>query len=145
MKMIYNGTPIKSLNVKHYEMNTNDSNLQPSDMQAGIVAYGRGKRIVGTGKCFEFANYGHFKTNLSMYVPSEINVVEVASVEYPIMSSISFNNIGDIDFSKEQVVGYVNIGGSNFEIVAKLEGNMLTFICSNTIYLEVFYGRDNYL
>lgn len=83
MKMIYNGTPIKSLNIKRYEMNTNDATLKASDMQVGVTAYAKGKKVTGTGKSFEFAYYGGFETNSINYVPNMINVIEIASVNYP--------------------------------------------------------------
>lgn len=145
MKLMYGNVPVKSMNIHSYELSTNDATLKASDMQAGVTAYAKGQKVVGTGKCFEFAMYGSFRTNSGMYVPNEINVIEIASTEYPVISSIPFNMMGDIDFSNEQVVGQVNIDGSNVEIKARLENNILTLICSNSIYLEIFYGRDNYL
>lgn len=145
MKMYYGNTPINSLNIKHYEMDTNSATVKPSDLQAGVTCFGRGQKIIGTGKSFEFANYGKMETNTSFYVPDEINVIEIASLEYPIQSIIPFSSMGNIDFSTIQAIGKVNIDGSDIEITAKVENNLLTLSCLNTISLQVFYGRDNYL
>lgn len=46
MKMYYGGTPIKSLNVKHYEMSTSDATVQPSDLQSGVTCYARGQKLL---------------------------------------------------------------------------------------------------
>ena len=79
------------------------------------------------------------------HVPNTINVIEIASLDYSIKSSIPFNNMGNIDFSVSQIIGYVNIDGFDCEITVKVENNFFTITCSNTIDLEVFYGRDRYL
>ena len=130
MKMIYGGVPVNSLNVHHFEMDTNSATVQPSDLQAGVTCFARGQKITGTGKCFEFANYGRMSTNLPMYVPSEINVIEVASTEHSIKSSISFSNMTNVDFSIPQVVGQINVDGSDVDIVATIESNFLTPNCN---------------
>ena len=144
MKMMYNGTPIKNLNIKHFEVSTNSATVRPSDMQAGVTAFARGQKVVGTGKCFEFANYGNIRTNTQIYVPNEINIIEIASLEYPIKTSITFENMATIDFSTARIIGSVNIDGSDVEIMAKIENNIFTIICRNTIDLQIFYGRDRY-
>lgn len=144
MKMFYGNIPVNSMKIKHYEVSTNDSNLKPSDMQAGIVAYGRGKRIIGTGRCFEFAQYGNMKTNSQSYIPSLINVIEITSLDYPMKSSIALNSMVDIDFSIEQTIGVVVIDNIEYPITVKIEGDSLTLNCEKTISLQFFYGRDNY-
>lgn len=145
MKMMYNGTQIKSLNVKHYEMDSNFATVEPSDMQSGKTAVAKGKKITGTGKSFEFAQYGNIETNSPLYVPNTINVIEIASLNYPIKSSIPFSDMGNIDFSVSQVIGHIDINGSNSEISVKVENNLFTVTCSETIKLQIFYGRDRYL
>lgn len=98
MKMYYGGTPIKSLNVKHYEMSTSDATVQPSDLQSGVTCYARGQKVTGTGRSFEFAMYGSVTTNASNYAPVQINIIEITSLDYPIKSSIALNSMIDIDF-----------------------------------------------
>lgn len=144
MKMIYGGVPVNSMKIKHYEMDTNSATVQPSDLQAGVTCFAKGRKITGTGKCFEFANYGRMSTNLPMFIPNGINVIQIASVEYPIKSLISFSVVTNVDFSTPQVIGKINIDGSDTDITLTIEGNILTLTCSNMIYLEVFYGKDNW-
>lgn len=145
MKMIYNGAPIKSLNVKHYEMSTQDATLKASDMQAGITAYARGQKITGTGKCFEFARYGAFETNNSTYIPTGINVIEIASTEYGIKHSIQLSVMKNIDFTVPQTVGTVVVSNTENPIVVQYNAPFLTISCDENVALEIFYGKDNYI
>lgn len=145
MKMMYNGTQIKSLNIKHYEMNTNSATVQPSDLQAGVTCFGRGKKITGTGKSFEFAHYGKIESNLTRHVPTDINIVEVASSEYPIKLAIELGAMKNIDFSVPQKVAVVNIDGNEFDINVSVNSNTLTVSCDRDFSLQIFYGKDNYV
>lgn len=145
MKMIYNGTPVKSMKVNHYEVPTNDCDMVASDLQAGKTAVARGKKIIGTGKSFEFANYGQFFTNFPIYVPSIVNIIEIASMEYPVKISIALSNMKNVDFSVSQRVGSVIMNNIEYPITVSVENNLLTIFCDQSIYLEVFYGKDNYV
>lgn len=144
MKMIYNGTPIKSLNIKHFEVSTNDCTAIPSDLQAGVTCVSKGKKITGTGKCFEFAQYGSLLTNSQGYIPTLINVVEISSTECPIKSYIGFDEMIGTDFTAEKTVGVAVIDNVEYPITINIVNNILTFNCDKTILLEFFYGRDNY-
>lgn len=144
MKMIYNGTPVESMKIKHYEMDTNSATVQPSDLQAGITCFARGKKVTGTGKAFEFATYGVSQTNVPEYVPVLINVIEITSLDYPIKSLIAFRDMRNIDFSTEQTIGIVTIDNVEYPITAKIDGVIMTFNCDKTITLQSFYGKDNY-
>lgn len=144
MKMIYNGAPVKSLNVHHFEMDTNDATLTAPDMQVGITAYAKGKKIIGTGKAFEFATYGAMETNKSDFIPTLINVVEIASLDYPIRNLIAFKNMRDIDFSIGQVVGNVLIENIEYPITINIKDNIVTFNCEKEVTLQVFLGKDRY-
>lgn len=145
MKMFYGNTPVKSLNINHFEMNTNDCTAIPSDLQAGITCVSKGKKITGTGKCFEFANYGAVFTNIPDFVPTPINVIEIASVEYPIKSLVAFSGMKNMDFSTEQVIGIATIDGVEYPITVKVDGVILTLKCDKEISLQVFVGKDRYL
>lgn len=145
MKMIYNGAPIKSLNIKHYEMSTNDATLKASDMQSGITAYAKGKKVIGTGKCFEFANYGGFKTNSDIYVPDDINVIVVSSIDYPIKNAVPLINMYALDFSTSQIIGIVTIDGNDYDLSVTVNDNVLRITCEQTFNLQVFYGKDGYV
>ena len=144
MKMFYGNTPIKSANIKHYEMNTNDATLIPSDLQAGVTAYAKGRKVTGTGKSFEFAQYGQIEANQARYVPNNINVVEIASLTYPIRLNIALNNMEFVDFTTEQTVGFVLIDNVEYEVKAQAVNNFLTISCEKSFSLEIFYGKDNY-
>ncbi len=143
--MIYNGTPIKSLNVKHYEVSTNDATLKSSDLQAGITAYAKGQKVTGTGKAFEFANYGGLKTNLPTFIPTDINIIEISSSQYPIRLTLELDAIKNADFSTQQEVALATIDGSEYPLFVQVTPNFLKVICEKTFTLQVFYGKDNYI
>ena len=145
MKMIYNGTPIKSLNIKHYEMDTNSATMVPSDLQAGVTAFAKGKKVTGTGKAFEFATYGSLFTNSSFPVPNYINAIEIASTEYPIKHSISFEAMRNADFSTAIEVATLIKDGQSIPITVQVMNNVLTVSCSETFKIQLFYGKDNYI
>lgn len=145
MKMIYGGTPVNSMKVKHYEMNTNDCTMLESDLQAGKTGVVKGRKITGTGKSFEFACYGDAMTNVPEFIPTLINVVEIASIEYPIRTSITFSNMINVDFTTEQTIGYVIVNENEYPITVTIQGNVMLLNCEKTISLQIFYGRDNYI
>ena len=145
MKMFYGNTPVNSLNIKHYELNTNDATLKASDMQSGITAYARGQKVTGTGKALSFANYGVMYTNIQDFVPEIINVIEIASVHYPVRNAIALNDMRNVDFSVEQTIGSVVVDGIEYPITTNFNGMIFTLNCEKTIALEVFYGKDNYV
>ena len=143
--MFYGNTPVNSMKVKHYEISTNDCDMIASDLQAGKTAVARGKKITGTGKCFEFANYGDFETNTRRYVPSMINIIEIASKEHPIKLSMTLNDMEGLDFSNKQNIGSVIIGNVDYPIYAQVISNILTISCEQSFCLQIFYGKDNYV
>lgn len=144
MKMYLGNTPIKSLNIKHYELDTNSATLKPSDMQAGITAFARGKKVTGTGKSFEFAQYGSIETNMGRYVPSDINIIELASSTYPIKLKTDLINLLTLDFSVNQNIASVIIDGVEYDLYVSVVSNIFKITCDKTFYLQVFYGKDNY-
>lgn len=145
MKMMYNGTEIKSLKVKHYEMSSNFATVEPSDIQAGKTAVARGKKITGTGKAFEFANYGYLETNTDRYVPSTINVIELASTIYPIKLNIDLNSLNTLSFDTEQNIATVTINNVDYDLKVSVKSNILKITCDQTFGLQIFYGKDNYV
>jgi hypothetical protein len=145
MKMIYGGVPVNSLKVRHYEIDTNSATVQPSDLQAGVTCFARGQKVTGTGKSFEFANYGQYTTNSSKYVPTNINIVEVASSEYPIKLNMNLSLMKDTDFSQEQNIATVIIDGKEYDLVISVKSNIMKVVCDKTVQLQIFYGKDNYI
>lgn len=145
MKMIYGGTPVNSLKVRHYETNTNDATTVPSAVQAGLTYYANGRKEMGTGKSFEFATYGQFVTNESDYIPSNINVINISSLYYPIRTSIILTNMYAIDFSSKVKVGDVLVDGVFYPIYVEVNNHFISITCEKTFELEIFMGKDNYI
>lgn len=144
MKMIYGGTPVKSLKVKHYEISTNDCDMIASDLQAGKTAVARGQKIIGTGKCFSFAFYGSIPTNLPWIIPSDFNVIEIACVEYPVQHQILLKDMKDVDFNTEQNIATITINDNVYQIIASFVDGALNLNCDESITLQVFCGKDEY-
>lgn len=145
MKMIYNGTPVNSMKVKHYEVSTNDCDMIASDLQAGKTAVARGKKIVGTGKSFEFAFYGTWMTNTPLVIPAMINAIQISSIIHPIKAIVSVHDTTLVDFSQPQTIAEVNINGVIYPLVATVQNGMLTIACDHAIDIELFYGKDRYV
>ena len=145
MKMMYNGTEIKSLNIKHYEIDSNFATVEPSDMQAGKTAVARGEKITGTGKSFEFASYATTALNYPIPIPANINVIELASTTYPVTMAMRLIEIKNIDFSTDKTIGSVMIDSVEYPISMVVSNNIMTISCDKNISLELFYGKDNYV
>lgn len=59
MPLYFGGKKIGSIGVTNgIGLDTSDADITSPDMQNGKIGYANGKRVVGTGKCFEFARYG---------------------------------------------------------------------------------------
>lgn len=144
MKMMYNKTPVKTMKVKHYELSTNDATLVASDLQAGVTAYAKGQKVTGTGKSFEFARYGQIYTNVSTLIPATINIIEIASLSYPVQLSVALNDMYTMDFSTLQTIGSIVIDGTTYPLSAVVLDGKLTIACDKTTKLQIFYGKDNY-
>lgn len=145
MKMIYGGTPVNSLKVRHYETNTNDATTVPSAVQAGLTYYANGRKEIGTGKSFEFASYGEFLTNEMDYIPSDINVILVSSVDNPIRLVMTIDNIRNQNFMTPVEIGSAFIDNAYYPIFVSVDDNFISMTCEKTILLQVFYGKDNYV
>lgn len=145
MKMFYGNTPVNSLNVRHYEMDTNSATMIPSDLQAGVTAFAKGKKVTGTGKAFEFASYGMMETNKSKILPSTINVIEISSLTNPVQLIIALSDMKNVDFSSVQTVGNVIVDNISYPLNVQVVDNKLTILCDKSVFLEVFYGKDNYI
>lgn len=145
MKMIYGGVPVQSLKVKHYEMDTNSATVQPSDLHSGITCYARGKKVTGTGRSFDFANYGSIYTNVATIIPSVVNVVEVASLTYPVQLSMALTDMKNVDFSNSQTIANIIVDGEPHTITVVISDGKMTLVCDKTMKLQIFYGKDNYV
>lgn len=142
MKLMLGGTPVKKMMIHN---DTMDATMVASDMQAGVTAYANGQKITGTGKSFEFASYGSFLTNEIDYVPSDINVVLISSINNPIQHTIALKEMKNKDFSSSLEIGRVFIDNSYYPIYVEVNDNLISITCEKSITLEVFYGKDNYV
>lgn len=145
MKLCIGDTPITAMNVVSYDVNTDDATVTPASMQAGVTAYAKGTKITGTGKAFKFASYGTSKTNQPTPVPTDINVIEVASTVYPIQMKVELANMKSVDFSTPQTIGTVTVDGATYNITAVVADDKLTVSCQKTFDIQLFYGKDEYV
>ena len=145
MKMFYGRTPIQSTKVHHFDVNSNDATMVASDLQSGVSAYAKGKKIIGTGKAFEFAMYGTWMTNLPTPIPTTINVIQIGSVDYPIKTIVPIHNTTMLDFTNSQTIAEVVIDGTPYSLIVSVQNGMLAIYCEHTIEIQLFYGKDRYI
>lgn len=146
MKMMYNGMPINSAKVNHFEMNTNDATMTASDMQAGVTGYAKGVKVEGTGKAFEFASYGSFPVNRSIPIPtSDINTIVVSSTDGAVKMKNGINSLRDLDFAIEQEIAKIIIENIEYSLTVKITNNKITFGCIQNISVQAMIGKDNFI
>lgn len=145
MKIFLGNTPVNSMRVIKHDVSTNDATMKASDLQAGITAYAKGKKITGTGKSFEFAYYGQMKSNDSLFIPDSINVVQVSTTTYPMLSTTMITDTKNLDFSTPQVIGNVIVNNVVHPINITVLNNEISISCDETIVFEIFFGKDNYI
>lgn len=144
MKLIYGGVPYNTTKVNHYEMDTNSATVQPSDMQAGVTCFARGKKVVGTGKAFSFATYGGWKTNESDIIPMVINTIQIGCTDYPVRMTVPMNSMVSHDFTTPQVMAEATIDGIVYPITVSVENGEFLISCEKTFNVELFIGKDEY-
>lgn len=145
MKMMLGNTPVKSLNIHHFEMDTNSATVQPSDLQAGITCFARGQKVTGTGKCFSFATYGGWKTNESDSIPTVINTVQICSVDYPVRMLVSMTDTHFCDFTTPQEIAEITIDGATYPITISVQNGEFFISCEKTVNIQLFIGKDEYI
>lgn len=142
MKLMLGNTPVKKMMIHN---DTQDATMVASDLQAGVTCYAKGQKVTGTGKSFEFANYGRCETNLIDFVPSAINVIHIGSIDYPVRMTVALNVMKTLDFTNAQQVAEVLIGETMYPITVSVQDGILDIACEKTITIQIFYGKDNYV
>lgn len=145
MKLMYGNVPVKSLNIHHFEMDTNDCTAIPSDLQAGVTCVAKGKKITGTGKSFSFASYGGWTTNISNFIPMDINTIQICSVDYPVRMTVSMNETHSYNFSTPQEIAEVVIDGTTYPMTVSVQNGEFLVTCDKTISIQLFMGKDEYI
>ena len=145
MKCYLGISPIKSLNIRKLDVDTNDATIVASDMQSGSIAYAKGQKVIGTGKAFAFASYGNQKTNVAIPVPSAINAIEISSLECPVQMLVALSEMKSVDFTTENAIANAVIDGVTYPITAQVTDGNLTLGCSQIMNLEVFFGKDEHV
>ena len=137
MKMFLGNTPINFMNLTKTDISTSDADIVASDLQAGKICYARGTKVTGTGKSFEFASYGAWKTNLPNFVPSLINVIQIGSKAYPIRMTVLMEDMVSHDFSTAQQIAETVIDGVIYPITVSVKNNILSITCDKSINIEL--------
>lgn len=145
MKMMYGNVPVTNLQIVKHDVSTDDATMFASDLQAGVTAYARGQKITGTGKAFSFASYGSMFTNESTIIPQNINIIEIASTNYPVQLKIELKNMKDVDFTVSQLAAVILVDGVSYDITVEVNNGELILACDQTLKLQVFFGKDDYV
>lgn len=141
------------------EPSTYDADTPPVDVQLGAVYYAQGERRTGSGKAFEFAEYGSKvmskitdNNGVERYGAGFSNVKDNANVVF-----VTPSTNGDIILQGKYLVSIggdeVKLGDNhsteNGELVAYYDGKRmivyLTEHSAKTTILRFFVGKDNHI
>lgn len=139
-------------------LETYDADITPENMQHGMTAYARGQKVIGTGKAFEFVQYGSMVVEEIIDTDGTIrhgilfNVDAGANIVF-----IAASDVGDAIVQTEYLVNMTEGAtakiGQNLtdggDVRAYYANGCLIIYLSNEpkerTLLRVFIGKDNEL
>ena len=150
MSYIVNGIEAKKVGVL-LEPSTYDADITPENMQRGMTAYARGEKIVGTGKCFEFAEYGLSRLKkLSNGFYGVAFELDMGANTFFIVTTgtgdIFAQTTNGVVAGEEPTKIGKNLTTSGDVYVAYIDNEVTIYtteIKSTNTYLRVFVGKDN--
>lgn len=138
------------------EPSTYDADITPENMQHGMIGYAQGKKVVGTGRCFEFVQYGtkvvreitdfdgSVKHGISLDIESGANLVFVASSTIGDSIAQTTYLVNMAEGVTEKIGQSLTDGG---DLYASYKNGRLTIYLSNEpkerTMLRLFVGKDN--
>lgn len=140
-------------------LDTSDADITPADMQNGKIGYANGKKVIGTGKCFEFANYGtatfdlifdehgNDRYGIMMKIPSITNTLFISSIPNSDIVVQEVFNITEIEENKAVKVG-TNFTTNGDIFVFHSQGYIFIYcddIQNTKSELNYFIGKDVYV
>lgn len=135
---------------------TDDANITPINLQRNMVAYAKGKKVVGTAKCFEFAHYGLAKIEemegadgstwygFKLQAGEGINLINIS----PTPKGDIFTQTQIIFDLEENTPTKIGVNLTNDSDIYIFHGDGYAYIYSKTIsdtntQFYYFIGKDN--
>jgi hypothetical protein len=137
------------------EPSSYDADITPENMQRGMTAYAQGKKVVGTGKAFEFAEYGSkVATNITdsngvkrygfkLDVGANANVVFVAPSK---TGDIVLQNKFLVTITEGEEIVIADNYSAGGELRAYYDERLIVYLTEYTgkpTILHYFVGKDN--
>lgn len=158
--LVYGDKRIKAIGVTNgIGLDTSDADITPADMQNGKIGYANGEKVIGTGKCFEFASYGaenfdlifdeqdNDRYGIMMKLPSITNTLFISSTPNSDVVVQEIFRINEIEENKAVKIG-TNITTNGEFFVFHTQGYIFIY-CTDVqnaeSKLNYFIGKDIYI
>ena len=141
MPLYFGGKRISSIGITNgIGLDTSDADMTPADGQNGKIYYANGKRYVGTGRCFEFAQYGIKITQLIQDENGNDKYgVKIELDKVPNLILISSTDSGDTIIQTKHLVNLSE--GTSVLIGQNITANGEMFALYNTNYLFIYFSE----